>query len=150
MKIVAVTTSADRAAAAAIPFTMAGLQPVELPCIEIEPVYDDLIAAVRASALEADLMVVSSRRTLDILWPDRDLPDCAFAAVGRTTARSIRDAGGKVAFTGTEGAMDLADLIVASVGGKTVIWPHANGADPAPLERVAAHRSPETSRRRRS
>ena len=141
MKIVAVTTSADRAAAAAIPFTMAGMQPVELPCIEIEPVYDDLLEAVRTSALQADLIVVSSRRTLDLLWPDRDLPECAFAAVGRTTARQIRDRGGKVAFTGTEGAMDLADLIVGSVGGKTVIWPHANGADPAPLERVAARAS---------
>jgi len=137
MKRVAVTTSADRAAASAIPFTMAGLQPVTLPCIRIEPVYEDLIEAVRTSALQADLLVVSSGRTLDILWPEGDLPDCAFAAVGRTTARKIKDRGGRVAFTGTEGSMNLADLVAGRVVGKTVIWPHANGADPAPLQRVA-------------
>lgn len=137
MKLVAVTTSADRAAAASIPFTLAGLRTISLPCIEIEPVVEHLLEAVRASIGQADLVVVSSGRTIEILWPTGSLPPCDFAAVGPVTARTIEQRGGTVTHVGTGGANELADQLADHVAGSTVVWPHAQGADPIPLKQTA-------------
>lgn len=137
MKLVAVTTSADRVAAATIPFKMLGLGVVPLPCIAVEPVADDLLDLVRESATVADLIVISSRRTIDILWPDGDLPACDFAAVGPVTARAVTERGGEVIRVGRAGAAELASSLQAVAAGRTVIWPHARGADPRPLEVIS-------------
>jgi uroporphyrinogen-III synthase len=138
MKTVAVTTSSDRAAAAAIPFTLAGTSPISLPCIEIVPVTHDYLEEARAGAIIADLIIVSSRRTLDILWPDGPLPTTDFAVVGRVTAREVEKRGGAVALVGSGGSDLLADALAGRVAGKSVIWPHARGADPRPLNRIRA------------
>lgn len=137
MTLVAVTTSADRAAAASIPFTLAGLRTVSLPCIEIEPVIEELLDAVRTSVGQADLVVVSSSRTIETLWPTGSLPPGDFAAVGPVTARAIEQRGGTVSHVGTGGASELADQLADHVAGRTVIWPHAQGADPLPLKQTA-------------
>lgn len=138
MKTVAVTTSADRAAAAAIPFTLAGTSPIQLPCIEIVPATHDYLEAARAGAMNVDLIIVSSRRTLDILWPDGPLPTAAFAVVGRVTAREVERRGGTVALVGSGGSDRLANALTGRISGKSVIWPHARGADPRPLSHVGA------------
>jgi uroporphyrinogen-III synthase len=138
MKTVAVTTSADRAAAAAIPFTFAGTSPIPLPCIEIVPAADDYLDEARAAAAGVDLIIVSSRRALDILWPDGPLPTADFAVVGRVTAREVEKRGGGVALVGSGGSDLLADALAGRIAHKSVIWPHARGADPRPLNRIRA------------
>ena len=133
MKAVAVTTSADRAAAAAIPFALLGMQPALLPCIEIEAAPLEALEAARGSAAEADLVVISSRRTIDILWPDGPLPDAEFAAVGAVSARAVRERGGRIVATGIAGSAYLAETLAPRIGGLYVVWPRAQGADPMPL-----------------
>jgi len=138
MKTVAVTTSADRAAAASIPFTLAGTNPIPLPCIDIIPVAHDYLEEARAGAMNVDLIIVSSRRSLDILWPDGPLPATDFAVVGRVTAREVEKRGGAVALVGSVGSDSLADALTGRISGKSVMWPHARGADPKPLNRIRA------------
>lgn len=138
MKTVAVTTSADRAAAAAIPFTLAGVSPIPLPCIEIAPASNDHLEEARSAAAAADLIILSSSRTLDILWPDGPLPTTDFAVVGRVTARQVEARGGALALVGSGGSDLLADALAGRIAGKSVIWPHARGADPRPLNRIRA------------
>jgi uroporphyrinogen-III synthase len=136
MKTVAVTTSADRAAAAAIPFTFTGTTPITLPCIDIVPAAQEYLAEARASAMNVDLIIVTSRRTLDTLWPDGPLPAADFAVVGRVTARAVERRGGAVILVGSGGSDHLADALAGRVSAKSVFWPHARGADPRPIGRV--------------
>lgn len=138
MKTVAVTTSSDRATAAAIPFTFLGMQPTLLPCISVESAGESTLAAARTAAQDADLLVVSSPRTIDILWPDGSLPDVEFAVVGPSSSRAVQDRGGRVAITGTRGSAQLAEILAPLVGDKHVVWPHADGADPAPLLKLSS------------
>jgi uroporphyrinogen-III synthase len=139
MKLVAITTSADRAPAAAMPFTFLGLQPALLPCIGVEPSDEQELEAVRAVARLTDLLVVSSKRTIDILWPEGPLPAVDFAVVGSATARTVRARGGRVAMVGTGGAAQLVEMLAPHVIGKSVAWPHGHGADPRPLQQLAGH-----------
>ncbi|HSR44949.1 MAG TPA: uroporphyrinogen-III synthase [Acidimicrobiia bacterium] len=137
MKLVAVTTSADRAEAASIPFTFMGLRPVVLPCIEVDPADEQTLDATRKASREAHLLVVSSRRTIDVLWPDGPLPDVEFAVVGAASARAVIERGGRVAVTGSGGSAQLAENLAPHAAGKHLVWPHASGADPAPLQMLA-------------
>ncbi len=141
MKLVAVTTSADRAQTSSIPFAFLGLQPAVLPCIEIEPADEHTLDATRAASIEAHLLVVSSRRAIDVLWPDGPLPDVEFAVVGAASARTVRERGGRVAITGSGGSAQLAEKLASHAAGKHLVWPHAHGADPAPLQELASRAS---------
>ena len=138
MKTVAITTSADRATAAAIPFIFLGMQPTLLPCISVESAGERTLEAARAAAQDADLLVISSQRTIDILWPDGSLPDVEFAVVGASSSRAVKDRGGRVAITGTRGSAQLAEILAPLVGDKHVAWPHAHGADRAPLLKLSS------------
>ncbi|MDF1595314.1 MAG: uroporphyrinogen-III synthase [Acidimicrobiia bacterium] len=139
MKRVAVTTSADRAQAAAMPFTFLGLQTVLLPCIGVESSAEPELEAVRAIALLTDLLVVSSKRTIDILWPEGPLPAVDFAVVGAATARAVQARGGRAAMIGTGGSAQLVEMLAPHVTGRSVAWPHGRGADPRPLQQLAGH-----------
>lgn len=137
MNYVAITTSTDRLEAAAMPFTIAGMEPVRLPCIEIVPAPEEELDAARAVSLQADLLVISSQRTLDILWPEGPLPDLEFAVVGAVTERAVADRGGTVAVSGRAGSAQLAEILAPTASTKIIIWPHAAGADPRSLQRIA-------------
>ena len=81
---VAVTT--DRFEAVAPHFSEVGLDPVSLPCIRIEPADQAVLAQARKAAIGADLLMITSVRTLDLLWPAAHMPDVAVAAVASPTA----------------------------------------------------------------
>ncbi len=128
---IAVTTSADSTERLVAPLVALGIEPVVLPCIRIEPAPDATLADLRAAAVSADWLFVTSARTVQVTWPDGRLPSGRFAAVGPATAAAISDAGGHVALIGDGGAAELAAALAPLVDGATVVYPAARGADDA-------------------
>lgn len=129
---VAVTVSADRFERVARAFEMAGLEPVALSCMRIETSSPETIATAREAAAGADLLVLSSTRTLEILWPAGAFPATPVAAVGVATADAVRGRGGIVEFEGSDGAAALARE--ARLEGRSVVFPHAAGTDVEALD----------------
>ena len=76
---VAITT--DHFEEAAPPFRRLGLEPVWLPCIRLDRSDDTVLARAREAASSAELLLISSPRTLDLLWPDGSMPAVDVAAV---------------------------------------------------------------------
>ncbi|NIQ59511.1 MAG: uroporphyrinogen-III synthase, partial [Gemmatimonadetes bacterium] len=69
-----------------------------LPCIRVEPAPDDVLRRLRDRAPSADWIVVTSRRAVEVVWPEGRIPaGPAVAAVGPSTADAVRSAGGRVA-----------------------------------------------------
>jgi uroporphyrinogen-III synthase len=132
---VAVTT--DRFTEAAVAFDRVGLEPVSLPCIRVEPADDVVLTEARVAASMADLLLVSSVRTLDLLWPNGSMPTADVGAVGETTAAAVRARGGRVVLVGLSGLADLARQAANRVGSSRVVFPHASGSDRAALELLA-------------
>lgn len=131
---VAVTTSGDRTEQVAEELRRHRLIPVALPCIGIEG--DETQASrARVLAVEADWIVVTSARAVTVTWPE-GMPPLPVAAVGPAAARAVTAAGGEARLVGTGGAADLVERLVAAAAGSTVVFPHAAGADPAPLARL--------------
>lgn len=127
---VAITTTAEGFERVRQAFVEVDLEPVSLPCIFIEHAAPAEVEAMRGAAGIADLMVVTSRRSIEILWPDGGMPATPVAAVGRATAHVVIGAGGSVAFVGSGGGVDLIELITSRLTGATVAYPHAHRADP--------------------
>jgi uroporphyrinogen-III synthase len=131
---VAITNDGFERAAPA--FRGVGLDPVWLPCIRVEPADAALLARAREAALAVDLLLVSSVRTLDLLWPDRSMPVVDVVAVGERTAAAVEARGGRVVLSGRSG---LADLVARSgdrLASDRVAFPHAAGSDPAALKAI--------------
>ena len=105
--MIRVAITSDRFAVAAAPFRAFGLDPVAMPCIRIEAAPPSLLDQARVSAAGADLLLVSSARTIDLLWPDA-MPAVDVAAVGSRTAAAISARGGRVVLCGHAGLADLA------------------------------------------
>lgn len=135
---VAVTVGADRFERTARVFFEAGLTPVSLPCVRIEPALPEAVVAARSAASGADLIALSSVRSLEILWPDGAAPPRPVAAVGGVTAHAVRERGGTVAWEGSGGAAAMAES--APLDDRAVVFPHAAGTNPAAL-RVMKRRS---------
>jgi uroporphyrinogen-III synthase len=133
---VAITT--DRFEAAASSFRPLGLDPVWLPCIRVEPADPGLLARAREAALAADLLLITSVRTLDLLWPEGSLPDVQVAAVGERTAEAVKARGGRLFLSGRVGLADLAAQTADRLATVRVAFPHAAGADPVALEAIRA------------
>lgn len=133
---VAITT--DRFEGAASSFRPLGLDPVRLPCIRVEPADAGLLARAREAALAADLLLITSVRTLDLLWPDGSLPAVEVAAVGERTAAAVKARGGRLVLSGRVGLADLAALTAERLTSVRVAFPHAAGADPVALEAIRA------------
>lgn len=134
MRRVAITTDSFEAAAAW--FTASGLAPVRLPCIRVETAPEQVLGKVRREAATADLVLITSARTVDVLWSEAPMPTLPVAAVGEATARAVEAAGGRVRFIGSGGLADLvAELQTALPLGRVVV-PCAAGSDPEPLERI--------------
>jgi uroporphyrinogen-III synthase len=133
---VAVTTAADRAGALTAALWDEGLQPVELPCIRVEGADAAVLRRAREAAEQADLVLLTSMRSIEILWPENGFPGTPVAAVGGATAERVRSRGGRVVETGTGGAAQLIGTL--DLAGKTVAYPHADGTDPSVLAALEA------------
>lgn len=134
---VAITTSSDRFERWAEHFRDAGLEPVPLPCIEVRPADNDELARARAACQAADLVLVTSSRAVEVLWPDGELPRVSFAAVGGPTAHAVSAAGGLVEVVGEGGGDDLVDELAGRIHGLHVVFPRAVGGDPKRAARLA-------------
>ncbi len=130
MARVAVTTTTDRSIALAAELVAVGVEPVPLPSMEVRRGSDVDLARARAAAEEADLIVLTSSRPLDVLWPHGDMPPTPVAAVGPATAVRVARYGGRVDFVGRGGSIDLSQRLVPRVAGMKVAYPHAAGGDP--------------------
>jgi uroporphyrinogen-III synthase len=131
---VALTTTPDREEALGQSLRQKGLQPVSLPCIEVIAAAASVLESAREAAASCDLIVLTSARVVEVLWPAGDMPPMNVAAVGALTAAAANEAGGLVTFVGSGGGADLATDLVDSLRGRQVAFPHAAGADPATLE----------------
>jgi uroporphyrinogen-III synthase len=127
---VAITTTSEDFKRVSQAFVEVDLEPVSLPCISIEQAAPAEVEAMRVAAGIADIMVVTSRRAIEILWPDGGMPATPVAAVGPATAHVVTDAGGGLAFVGSGGGVDLIELITFRLTGAVVAYPHARRADP--------------------
>lgn len=126
---VAVTTSPDRAPAVAAELAAAGLEPVVLPCIRVEPASATVLAAARRRAAAAELTVVTSARAVRLVWPDGMPAGLRVAAVGEATADAARRAGGAVELVGPGGGEALGAALSPRVAGRRVAVVRA--AEPA-------------------
>lgn len=134
MTRVAITT--DQIERAAPPFVEVGLVPVHLPCIRVEAAGASSLEAARASASQADLILITSPRTVGLLWPRRDMPPVDVVAVGRVTAAMVADAGGRVVASGTSGLSGLVTSAGAELGGRRVVLIGAAATDPGGMARL--------------
>jgi uroporphyrinogen-III synthase len=89
--------------------------PVVLPCIAIEPASEDRLAQARHLATKADWIVITSPRTVRVLWPEGGMPPVAVAAVGEASAAVVASAGGHVELIGHAGGDELGQLLVAEL-----------------------------------
>lgn len=128
---VAITT--DRFEGAATPFRRQGLDPVWLPCFRVEPATAAELTRARQAASVADLLLISSVRTLELLWPGGSMPAIEVAAVGESTAAAVAARGGRVVVVGTAGLADLAEQTSDRLASVRVAFPHAAGSDPVAL-----------------
>jgi uroporphyrinogen-III synthase len=102
---------------------------------------DDVSAAARDAAARAELVIIGSVRTLDILWPGQAMPDVEVAAVGERTASAVRRRGGRVVVAGSSGLLGLVEMSRSRLVDAEVVFPHAIGSDRAGLDalRLAAN-----------
>lgn len=135
MTRVALTT--DRFEEVAPTYARVGFEPIWLPCVKIEPAAATILDQARKAAAAADLVVIASARTVDLLWPDADMPAVDVAAVAPTTAGVVEARGGRVVVTGTSGLADLVTAAEDRLDG-AVVFPRAGGSDPRALEALRA------------
>lgn len=124
---VAVTNPVDRARGLAAAMERAGLTPVSLACTKVVANSEHELAQARRSAERADLLVVSSSRTIEMLWPDGGMPAVDVVAVGPATAATVQAAGGHVSFVGHGGTADLATFVARRHSSSTIHLTATNG-----------------------
>lgn len=107
-----------------------GLRPVLLPCVRIQVGSDADLARARAAAEEADLLVLTSSRALDVLWPATEVPSTPIATLSTVAAATAQERGGRVTYTGTGIPAEFIDFLVRRAAGKRVAYPHCEDADP--------------------
>ena len=107
---VAVTTTTDAFGSVAPLFHAAMLDPVEAACIAIRPEAPDILASVRAMAEDIGTVLISSARSIEILWGS-SVPPLSFITVGPASTHAIRAAGGQVVLEGTSGLAAVLDQL---------------------------------------
>ena len=127
---VAVTASVEASAGMSAELVAVGLRPVGLPCVRIQQADDATLARARAAAEEADLVVLTSSRALDVLWPQGPIPGTQVAALTAAGAARVEERGGKVVHAGTGNPSDFNAFLARKAAGKRVAYPHAEGVDP--------------------
>lgn len=134
MTRVAITT--DRFDSVSPAYALRGLEPVPLPCLRVEPAGDDALTDAREAAADADLLVVTSPRTVSLLWPEQEMPEVEVAAVGESTAAAVARSGGRVVAAGRSGLMGLIEIVADRLRESRVVFPHAGGSDLAASQRL--------------
>ena len=134
MTRVAITT--DRFDSVASAYALRGLDPVPLPSLRVEIAGDDALTDARAAAADADLPLVTSPRTVSLLWPEQRMPEVEVAAVGESTAAAVTGSGGRVVAAGRSGLMGLIETIADRLQQAQVVFPHAGGSDRAASQRL--------------
>lgn len=122
MTRVAVTT--DRFDEVSSAFERVDLEPIALPCIKVVPAAPAALEAARQECLTADVLLVTSERTVDLLWPEV-MPPVPVAAVGSRTAQAVAARGGRVVIEGGGGVEALVDRLPLDA---RALYPHAGGA----------------------
>lgn len=133
---VGVTTTEDGYSRVASKLRQRGLEPVKLPCIRIAPAPESVLEEIREASSLADWLVLTSARTVRILWPSGGIPDVPTACVGDATAMAVKEAGGEADVVGASGASALMEELAPRVEGATVVFPHARAADPGHSQRL--------------
>jgi uroporphyrinogen-III synthase len=129
---VAITT--DRFDSVASEYLGFGLEPVPAPCVAVVPASEGILTRAREAASHADLMLITSARTVEVLWPEGGMPPTGVVAVGARSAAAVEIAGGRVVVTGRSGLADLLDAAADELNAARVAFPHAAGTDPGLLE----------------
>lgn len=137
---VALTT--DRFDGVAPLYVTAGLDPVWLPCLRVEPAPEDVMARAREAAAGADIMILSSARTVTWLWPQGPMPSVDVVAVGSATTSAVTERGGRVVLTGNSGLAELAANAGTRLAASRVVFPRSADSDPDAL-RVIRQLAPD-------
>ncbi len=132
MSRVAITT--DRFEKVAVHFEALGLTPVEAPCVRIEAAGIETLDRARRMVAAADVVILGSARTVEILWPGVAMPDVEVAAVGAATAGAAEAAGARVAVVGDGGLDRLVERAGSLLRRGTVAFPHGAGSDPRGMD----------------
>lgn len=127
---VAVTASVEASAGMAAELVAVGLRPVPLPCVRIQKADGSDLARARAAVEEADLLVLTSSRALDVLWPHGSIPDTPIAMLTAAGAARVEERGGRVTHVGTGNPADFTAYLIRRAAGRRVAYPHAEGVDP--------------------
>jgi uroporphyrinogen-III synthase len=131
---VAVTAPLDRAGLLADELSTRGLTPVLLPCVEVVPADPTQLEIAREEAANADLLLLTSARVLEVLWSGLAPPPVPVVAVGEATATAARGRGLPVVHTGSGAAAGLVAGLLFDVAGWRVAWPQAADADGLPAD----------------
>jgi uroporphyrinogen-III synthase len=127
---VAVTASVEASAGMSAELVVVGLRPVTLPCVRIQKAEDVDLARARAAVEEADLVVLTSSRALDVLWPGGPVPATPIAMLTPAGASRVEERGGRIAHVGTGKPSDFTAYLLRKAAGKRVAYPHAEDIDP--------------------
>lgn len=128
---VAVTTTEDRYTQVARTFGDFGFTPLLAPCIVTIP-HRETALRIHDSPTDGAVIVIASKRALDICWPTEVPAHVDWLAVGEASAEAIRRKGGAPVITGDAGLVDL--LAASDLVGRHVVFPHAAGTDPSVFE----------------
>lgn len=107
-----------------------GLHPVALPCVRLQPADGTALIRARAACEEADLVVLTSSRALDVLWPAGPIPGVPVAVLTPAGAARVEERGGRVTHVGTGNPSDFTAYLIRYAAGKRVAYPHTEGVDP--------------------
>jgi uroporphyrinogen-III synthase len=97
---------------------------------------EEVLSRAREAVSDADLVLITSARTVDLLWPLGAMPGTEAVTVGAASAAAVEAAGGRVVLTGGSGLADLLDGAAHVIGGARVVFPHAAGTDPGLVARL--------------
>lgn len=137
MTRVAITT--DRFESAAHPFRRYGFEAIPLPCIRIDSAEAEVLVEARTAAATCSLLLLTSARTVELLWPHGSMPTVEVATVGARTADAVVARGGTVILSGNAGFAQLIDQLDDRLESATVVFPHGGG--PWQMESSASHRN---------
>lgn len=146
MTRVAITT--DRFESAAVPFRRYGFEAVPLPCIRVDAADADVLADARKAAAAGSLLLITSTRTVELLWPDGSMPASQVAAVGERTAAEVVARGGRLMLSGTAGFVDLINQLGDKLESATVVFPHGGGQWSKPATSTIPQTAIDTLRER--
>jgi uroporphyrinogen-III synthase len=76
------------------------------------------------------LVVLTSSRAFDVLWPEGPIPGTPIAMLTAAGAARVEERGGRVAHVGTGNPSDFTAYLIRKAAGQRVAYPHGEGVDP--------------------